>query len=153
MTWQNGLRITHAPSTRSWTNICKTDMKKRPWIEKEKEFPKVDVVYLMIWYKSTRTHFRKLSRLLTWSGAQDLIERDEGILLKFTWLKTHISRQMGNQLWGLTEKLSTTAGPSTSGMLSSGEDRDEDTRDVALAIQEYCTSSDVCCPQNCLPEV
>ncbi len=107
----------------------------------------------MRWYKSMRTCFGKLSRLPTGSGAQDLTERDEGILHKFSWLKTHISRQRGKQLGGLTEKLSTAAGPSTSERLSSGEDSDDDTCDVALAIQEDCIPSDVCHPQSCPPEV
>ncbi len=100
-----------------------------------------------------RTRLGKLSRLLTGSGAQELTQRDEGILCKFSWLKTHISRQRGKQLGGLTEKLSTAAGPSTSGRLSSGEDSDDDTRDVALAIQEDCTLPNVCHPQSCPPEV
>ncbi len=86
-------------------------------------------------YKSMRTHFGKLSRLPTGSGAQELTERDNGILCKFSWLKTHISRQRGKQLGGLTEKLSTSASYFTSGRLSSGEDSDDDTHDVALAIQ------------------
>ncbi len=64
------------------------------------------------------------------------IERDEGILHRFSWLKTHISRQRGKQLGRLTEKLSSGAGPSNSVRLSSGEDSDDDTHDVALAIQE-----------------
>ncbi len=50
------------------------------------------------------------------------MERNEGIRLKFSWLKTHINRQRGKQLGGLTEKLSIAAGPSTSRRLSSGED-------------------------------
>ncbi len=127
-----------------------TDMKKRQWIEKAIEYPNVDVEYLMSWYRSMRTHFGKLSKLPTGS---DLTERDEGILCKFSWLKTHISRQKGNQLGGLTKKLSTAAGPSTSRRLSSGEDSDDDTCDVALSIQEDCTPSDICCPQSCPPEV
>ncbi len=106
-------------------SYLQTDMTKRLWIEKAQEFPNVGVEYLMSWYKSMRTHFGKLSRLSTGSGAQDLTERDEGILCKFSWLKTHISRQKGKQLIGLTEKLSTAAGPSTSGRLSSGEESDD----------------------------
>ncbi len=100
-----------------------------------------------------RTHFGKLSRLPTGSGAQDLTERDDGTLRKFGWLKTHIRRQRGKQLGGLTEKLSTAVGPSTSGRLSSGEDNDDDTHDVALAIQADCTPSNVCHSPSCLPEV
>ncbi len=92
-----------------------TDMKKRLWIEKTQEFPNIDVEYLMSSYKSMRTHFGKLSRLPTGSGAQDMTQMDEGILCKFGWLKTHISRQTGKQLGGITEKLCTAAGPSTSG--------------------------------------
>ncbi len=130
-----------------------TDMKKRLWIDKAKEFPNVDVEYLMSWYKSMRTRLGKLSRLPSRSGAQDLTERDEGILCKFSWLKTHISRQRGKQLRGLTEKLSTAAGPSTSGKLSSPEDSDDDTHGVALAIQADCTLSDVYRPLSCPPEV
>ncbi len=49
--------------------------------------------------------------------------------------------------------MSTATGPSTSGRLSSGEDSDDDTHDVALAIQEDCTLSDVFRPHSCLPEV
>ncbi len=95
-----------------------TDMKKRLWIEKAKEFPNIDVECLMSCHKSMRTRFGKLSRLPTGSGAQDLTEREEGILRKFCaqdltereegilrkfcWLKTHISRQRGKQLGGLT---------------------------------------------------
>ncbi len=52
---------------------------KRLWIEKTQEFPNVDVEYRMSWYKSMTTHFGKLSRLPTGSGAQELTERDEGI--------------------------------------------------------------------------
>ncbi len=59
----------------------------------------------------------------------------------------------GKQLIGLSEKLSTSASPSTSGRLSSGEDSDDDTHDVALAIQENYTQSDVCHPQSCPPKV
>ncbi len=51
------------------------------------------------------------------------------------------------------EKLSTAAGTSTLGRLSSVEERDDDFHDVALAIQEDCTPSDVCHPQSCLSEV
>ncbi len=91
-----------------------TDLKNRLWIENAKDFPNIDVEYLMSWYKSMRTCFGKLSRLPTGSASQDLTERDEGILRKFSWLKTHISRQRCKQLGGLTEKLSTAAGPSTS---------------------------------------
>ncbi len=68
-------------------------------------------------------------------------------------IKTHISRQRGKQLRGLTEKLFTTAGPSTSRRLSSGEGSDDDTHNVTLAIQEDCTLSDVCHPQSCPPKV
>ncbi len=129
-----------------------TDM-KRLWIEKAEEFANIVVKYLMNWYKSMRTCFGKLSRLPTGSGTQEMTQKDEGIRRKFGCLKTHINRQRGKQLRGLTEKLSTAAGPSTSGMLSSGEDSDGDTCDVTLAIQEDYTSSDVCHPQSCLPEV
>ncbi len=84
-------------------SYCQTDMKKRLWIEKApQEFPNIDVEYLMSWCNSMRTRFGKLSRLPTGSGAQDLTEREEGILRKFCWLKTHISRQRGKQLGGLT---------------------------------------------------
>ncbi len=120
---------------------------------KKLDFPNVDVEYLMSWYKSMRTHFGKLSRLPTGSGDHDRTERDVGILHKFSWLKTHISRQRDKQLGGLTEKLSTTTNPFTSGRLSTGEDNDDDTCYVALAIQADCTPSDVCYPQSCLPEV
>ncbi len=105
----------------------------------------------MSWYTSIRTHFGKLSRLHTGSGAQDLTEWGEVILHKFNWLKSHISRQRGKQLRGLTEKLFTATSPSTSGRLSSRKDIDDDTCDVALAIQEDCTPSDMCHPQNCPP--
>ncbi len=69
-------------------SYLQTGMTKRLWIEKAKDFPNVDVEYLMSWYKSMRTRFGKLSRLPTGSGAQDLTERDEGIFHKFSWLKT-----------------------------------------------------------------
>ncbi len=55
----------------------------------------------------------------------------------------------GKQAIGLSEKLSTSASPS----ISSGEDSDDDTHDVALAIQENYTQSDVCHPQSCPPKV
>ncbi len=41
-----------------------TDMKKSLWIEKAEEFSFVDVECLMSWYKSMRTRFGKLSRLM-----------------------------------------------------------------------------------------
>ncbi len=109
----------------------------------------------MSWYKSMRIRFGKLSRLPTVSGDQDMTERDEGIIHKFSWLKTHISRQRGNQLRGLTENLSTASanGPSTSGRLSSVKDSDDDTHDVAMAIQADCTPSNLWYPQSCPPEV
>ncbi len=59
-------------------------MKNRLWIEKAKEFMNVEVQYLMSWYKSISTHFGKLSRLLTGSDAQDVTEKDEGILHTFS---------------------------------------------------------------------
>ncbi len=73
-------------------------MKKRLWIENAQEFPNVDVEYLMSWHKCIRTSFGKLSRLPTGSGGQELTQRDEAILCKFSWLKTHTSRQRGKQL-------------------------------------------------------
>ncbi len=129
-----------------------TDMKKRLWINDAQEFPNVDVEYLLSYYKSVRTRFGKLSRLPTGSGANELTKMDEGILPKFSWLKTHI-RQRSEQLRGLTEKLPTAVGPSTSGRLSSGEDSDDDTDNIGLAIQEDCTLPNVCHPQSCLLEV
>ncbi len=107
-------------------SYCQTDMKKRVWIEKAKEFPTVDVEYLMSWYKSMGTLFGKLSRLPTGSGDQDLTKRDKGVCCKISWLKTHINRQRGKHLVGLTEKLSTAAVRFTSKRLSSGEDSYDD---------------------------
>ncbi len=130
-----------------------TDMKKRLWINKAKNFTNVDVEYLMSCYKSMRTCFGKLSRLPNGSGAQELTQRDEGILCTFSWLKTHISQPRGKQFGGLTEKLSTAASPSTSKRASSTDDSDDDTHDVALAIQADCTPSNVCCHQSCLTDV
>ncbi len=49
--------------------------------------------------------------------------------------------------------MSTIAGHSASRGLSSEEVSDDDTPDVALSIQEDCTPSNVCRPQNFLPEV
>ncbi len=63
-------------------SYCQTDMKKRLWIEKAKDFPNIDVEYLTSWYKSMRT-----------CPGSD--QRDKGILRKFSWLKIHISRQRG----------------------------------------------------------
>ncbi len=77
-----------------------------------------------------RIHFGKLSRLPTRSGARELTDRDEWILCKFNWLKTHISRQKGKQLRRLTEKLSTAADSSTSGRLSSREHSEDNTRNL-----------------------
>ncbi len=71
----------------------KADMKKRLWEEKAAEFANVDVDYLLGWYKSIRTCFVKLSKISSGSGAQVLMDRDAGILSKFGFLKTHISRQ------------------------------------------------------------
>ncbi len=107
----------------------------------------------MSWYKSMRHNFEKLFILPTGLGAQELTQRNKEILRKFSWLKTHINRQRGKQLGGLTVKLSTAASPSNSKRLSSGEDSDGDAHDVALSIQEDCTPSNVCRPQSCLPEV
>ncbi len=83
-----------------------TNMKKRLWEEKAAEFSNVDVdvEYLLSWYKSMRTRYGKLSKLPTGSGAQELTERDAGILRKFAWLKSHISRQRGRQLGGVSIK-------------------------------------------------
>ncbi len=60
-----------------------TDMKKRLWIKKAKEFPNVDIEYLMSWYKSMRTHFRKLSRLPPGSGAKELTKGMKGNTTNF----------------------------------------------------------------------
>ncbi len=49
--------------------------------------------------------------------------------------------------------MSSAAGPSTSRRLSSGEDSDDDTHDVALAIQEDCSPYGVFRPQSCPPDV
>ncbi len=38
-------------------SYCKTVIKKRLWIDKAKDFPNIDVEYLMSWCKSMRTHF------------------------------------------------------------------------------------------------
>ncbi len=92
-----------------------------------------------------RTCYGKLSKLPTGSCAQELTQKDGRILDKFSWLRSHISRQKGKQLGGLTEKLSTGA---ASRRLSSGEDSDDDTGHVVLTIQEECTPS-----KSCLPEV
>ncbi len=56
-----------------------TDMRKSLWIEKAQEFSFFDVEYLMSWYKSMRTRFGKLSRLM------------RGYSAKCSWLKTHIN--------------------------------------------------------------
>ncbi len=45
-----------------------------------------------------RTRYGKLSKLPTGSRVEELTERDAGILSKFAWLKSHISRQRGRQL-------------------------------------------------------
>ncbi len=75
-------------------------------MKRQEEFPNIDVEYLMSSYKSMKTHFGKLARLITGSGGQDQTERGEGILLRFSWLKTHFSRQRGKLkssplLWAL----------------------------------------------------
>ncbi len=79
-------------------------MKKRLWEDKAAEFTNVDVDYLLGWYKSIRTHFKKLSKIPSGSGAQDFTDRDASILPKFSFLKTHISRQQGMQLTGVSIK-------------------------------------------------
>ncbi len=79
-------------------------MKKRLWEEKAVEFPNVNVDYLIGWYKSIRTCFGKLSKIPSGSGAQELMDQDAGILSKFVFLKTHISRQRGTQLGGVSIK-------------------------------------------------
>ncbi len=68
------------------------------------EFTNVDVDYLLSWYKSIRTRFGKMSKIPSGSGTQDLTDRDAGILSKFAFLKTHISRQRGTQLVGVSIK-------------------------------------------------
>ncbi len=82
----------------------KTDMKQRLWEDKAVEFPYVDVAYLLGWYKSIRTCFSKLSKIPSESGAQELTDRDASILTKFVFLKTHITRQRGMQLGGVSIK-------------------------------------------------
>ena len=82
----------------------KTDMKQRLWEEKAADFPNFDVEYLLGWYKSVRTRFGKLTKLPSGAGAQDLTERDASILSKFAFLKTHITRQRGTQLGGVSIK-------------------------------------------------
>ncbi len=69
-----------------------TNMKKRLWIDKAKDFPSIDVEYLMSWYKSMRTHFGKLSRL-PWVRCPGADQKGPGICHKFGWLKIDISRQ------------------------------------------------------------
>ncbi len=80
------------------------DMKQRLWEDKAAEFPNVDVAYLLGWYKPIRTHFGKLSKIPSGSGAQELTDRDASILTKFALLKTHITRQRGTQLIGVSIK-------------------------------------------------
>ncbi len=70
----------------------KTAMKKRLWEEKAAEFANVDVDYLLGWYKYIRTRFGKLSKILSGTGAQEFMDRDAGIFIKFGFLKSHISR-------------------------------------------------------------
>ena len=82
----------------------KTDMKQRLWEEKAAEFSNVDVEYLLGWYKSVRTRFGKLTKIPSGAGAQDLTDRDGNILNKFAFLKTHITRQRGTQLGGVSIK-------------------------------------------------
>ncbi len=82
----------------------KADMKKRLWEEKAAEFTNYDVDYLLRWYKSIRTHFGKLSKIPSGSGAQQFTDRYAGILSKFRFLKTQISRQQGMQLGGVSIK-------------------------------------------------
>ncbi len=79
-------------------------MKKRLWEDKAGELSNVDVEYLLSLYKSMRTRYGNLSKLPTGSEAQELTERDVGILRKFAWLKSHISRQRGRQLGGVNMK-------------------------------------------------
>ncbi len=79
-------------------------MKKHLLEEKAAEFPNVDVDYLLGWYKSIRTRFGKLSKIPSGSGAQEFRNRDAGILSKFGFLKTHISRQQGTHLGGVSIK-------------------------------------------------
>ncbi len=82
----------------------KADMKKILWVDKAAEFTNIDVDYLLGWYKSIITHFRKLSKIPSGSVAQNLTDRDAGILSKFAFLKTFISRQRGMQLSGQSIK-------------------------------------------------
>ncbi len=51
-----------------------------------------------------RTRYGKLSKLLSGSTAQELTEQDAAILNEFAWLKSHISRQPGRQLGGVSIK-------------------------------------------------
>ncbi len=80
----------------------KTDMKQRLWEDKAAEFPNVDVACLLGWYKSIRTRFGKLSKIPSGSGAQEVTNRDASIFTKFAFLKTHITRQWGTQLTGVS---------------------------------------------------
>ncbi len=73
-------------------------------MDKVAKFTNIDVDYLLGWYKSIRTCFGKLSKISSESGAQDLTDRDASILSKFAFLKTHISRQRGTQLGGVSIK-------------------------------------------------
>ncbi len=82
----------------------KTDMKQRLWEGAAAEFPNVDVAYLLGLYKSIRTCFGKLSKIPSGSGAQELTDRDASILTKFAFLKSHITRQRGTQLEGVSIK-------------------------------------------------
>ncbi len=82
----------------------KTDMKKHLSEEKVAEFHNADVDYLLGWCKSIRTPFGKLSKIPSGSRAQEITDRDAGILSQFGFLKTQISRQRGTQLGGVSIK-------------------------------------------------
>ncbi len=98
------LKMNPCPYNKKLAKYRNNDMKKRLWEEKAAEFCKVDVEYLLSWYKSMRTRYGKLSRLPPGSGRQDLIEQDAGIIRRFACLKSHISKQQGKQLNGVSIK-------------------------------------------------
>ena len=83
-----------------------TEKKTALWEAKAAELGGgIDVGYLILWYKSMRIRYGKLSKRPSGSGSEDPTKREIWIMQKFGFLKNYISRQKGRQLGGLTERI------------------------------------------------
>ncbi|XP_060572530.1 uncharacterized protein LOC132730586 [Ruditapes philippinarum] len=78
----------------TYKDKCKKDAL---WAEQAQVLGK-DVSMLIVWYRSIRTRFGKLTKPKSGAGTGDRTDRDQWILTKFEFLKPHIHEVQSSQV-------------------------------------------------------